>query len=176
MAYSCLVVPVPELEPVVRPRLRQRSPEYLFSDPDETHAHITLLAPFAAEEELTDGLLAELRRFFADVTPFPFALTGVCEFPGGTTYLSPEPASPFRQLTLELSRRFPEYPPYGGAFGEVVPHLSVPVPPGQDPEQLRRELEPRLPIRAHAREATLFVSEPGAFSVVDRFGFGTSVA
>ena len=45
---------------------------------------------------------------------------------GGTVYLAPSPAAPFRQLTHELFRRFPEHPPYGGAFDDVVPHLSVP--------------------------------------------------
>ena len=31
-AYSCLVVPVPEVESVVRPRLGQTAPTYLFRD------------------------------------------------------------------------------------------------------------------------------------------------
>jgi hypothetical protein len=42
-----------------------------------------------------------------------------------TLWLAPEPAEPFRALTDALARAFPAYPPYGGAFGDVVPHLSV---------------------------------------------------
>lgn len=176
MAYSLLVVPVAELESVVRPRLERRSPEYTFTDPDETHAHITLLAPFATKDELTDGVLAELETFFGDVTPFTFDLTKICEFAGGTTYLSPEPAAPFRRLTLELWRRFPEYPPYGGEFGDVVPHLSVYLPEGEGADLLRFELGPRLPITTQATEASLFWFEPGKLRVLETFPFGTSAA
>jgi 2'-5' RNA ligase len=174
--YSALIVPVPELESVVRPRLERRSPEYLFPEPDDVHAHITLLAPFAPAHGLDDGVLGELRSLFADVTTFPYSLTRIAEFPGGTTYLTPEPAGPFRQLTHELWRRFPEYPPYGGEFDDVVPHLTVPVPDGETADTVRFELQPRLPIEAHAREAVLFSFEPGAFRVLARFGFATSAA
>lgn len=176
MAFSALQIPVPELESVVRPRLERRSPEHVGDQPDETYAHITLLAPFAPKEELTAGLRAELRAIFSDVTAFTFALTSVCTFPGGTIYLSPEPAAPFRALTHELFRQFPEYPPYGGEFDEIVPHLSIPMPDGDDPDQLRFLLGPRLPITAQAREAALFWYEAGATRTLETFTFGTSAA
>ncbi len=167
---------MPELESVVRPRLERRSPEYLGADPDETAAHITLLGPFAGLDDIDDGLLSELESFFADVLPFTFQLTGISEFPGGTTYLAPEPAAPFRHLTHELHRRFPEYPPYRGEFDEVIPHLSVPMPPGEDIDQLRFQLEPRLPLTAHAREASLFWWAPDASRTLATFTFGTTAA
>lgn len=176
-SFSALVVPVPELEWVVRPRLERGWPEHLFPDRDDVHAHVTLLGPFAGPEELDDGVLGELRALFADVTPFDFSLTRVAQFPGGTTtYLTPEPASPFRQLTQELCRRFPEYPPYGGELDEVVPHLTVPVPDGEAAESVAFELRQRLPIAAVAREAVLSWFEPGAFRVLERFRFGSSAA
>jgi hypothetical protein len=174
--FSALVVPVPELESVVRPRVERRSPEHLFPDPEDVHAHVTLLGPFAGEGQLDEGVLQELRRLFADVTPFDFQLTRVAEFPGGTTYLTPEPAAPFRALTHELCRRFPEYPPYGGEFDEVLPHLSVPVPHGESAESVRLEVGSLLPIPAVAREAVLFWFEPGAFRVLERFPFASSAA
>ena len=37
----------------------------------------------------------------------------------------PEPAEPFVELTEALVQNFPEYPPYGGAFSTVTPHLTV---------------------------------------------------
>ncbi|NUR07027.1 MAG: 2'-5' RNA ligase family protein [Nocardioidaceae bacterium] len=175
-AFSALVVPVPELEAVVRPRLERRAPEQLFPEPVDVHAHVTLLAPFAAEGELDEGILQELRTLFADVTPFGFLLTRIAQFPDGPTYLTPEPAAPFRALTHELWRRFPEHPPYGGRFDEVVPHLTVPVPEGENAEQVRFELAPRLPVFAHAREAVLVWAEQGAFRVLERFPFATSAA
>ena len=176
MARSLLQIPVPNAEFLVRPRLERSSPEFLPLDPDETAAHITLLAPFADLDDLDDGMVAELRDFFADVLPFAFSLTDVCEFPGGTTYLSPEPVAPFRTLTFELFKRFPEFPPYRGQFDDVVPHLSVPVPDGEDVANLRFEVSHRLPISASAREASLFWSEPGHSRALETFEFGTAAA
>ncbi|HSE71569.1 MAG TPA: 2'-5' RNA ligase family protein [Nocardioidaceae bacterium] len=176
MAHSLLMVPVPEAEFVVRPRLARRSPQDLSPDPDEIAAHVTLLGPFAPKEAIDEGLLSELRSFFADVLPFEFRLTRVSRFPSGPTYLTPAPAAPFRQLTLELHRRFPEYPPYEGRFDEVVPHLSVPLPDGEDTDALATALASRLPITAHAREAALYWWEEGAGHTVESFPFGTTAA
>ena len=97
-------------------------------------------------------------------------------FPGGTVYLTPDPASPFRQLTHELFRRFPENPPYGGAFGDVVPHLSIPLLPDEDLEDVERELADRLPVGSQAREACLYWWEPGACGTLETFPFGTTAA
>jgi 2'-5' RNA ligase superfamily len=147
MPHSVLVVPVPEAEELVR------------------HAHVTLLSPFAAKEELTDGLLGELELFFADCLPWSFRLGEVARFPGGTTYLSPEPVAPFRSLTHELHRHFPEYPPYGGQFDDVVPHLSV-------PHGFRLE----KPITAYATRALLWWWDDGFSDVLATFPFGTTAA
>ncbi len=125
---------------------------------------------------LTDGVIDELSRFFADVTPFKFSLTGLHEFPGGTIYLAPSPAAPFRHLTHELARLFPEHPPYGGEFDDVVPHLTVPMPEGEKVAGLEFELGSRFPITTYAREAVLFWWEPGASRTVATFPFGTSAA
>lgn len=182
MAHSLLMVPVPELDPVVRPRLERRSPEQVPTGEDEVVAHVTLLSPFADLAALDRGVVAELEAFFADVLPFDFRLTGLLDFPGGTTYLSPEPAAPFRHLTHELARRFPEYPPYRGAFDDVVPHLSVPLPGATDSERAQErarlafEVDPRLPWTAHAREARLSWWEPGRCRTLEVFSFGTSAA
>lgn len=145
--HSVLVVPVPEAEPLV-PR-----------------AHVTLLSPFAAKEQLTDGLLGELDEFFADCLPWSFRLAEVAIFPSGTTYLSPDPLAPFRSLTHQLNRHFPEYPPYSGQFGEVIPHLSVP-----DGFTLDE------PLTAYARSAELWWYDGGDVDVLASFPFGTTAA
>lgn len=56
-------------------------------------------------------------------------------FPG-VLYLVPTPGHPFRQLTADLVARWPEAPPYGGVFPDVVPHLTV--TDGADEEDSRR--------------------------------------
>jgi 2'-5' RNA ligase len=132
------------------------------------HAHVTLLAPFGRDSRPTPDEVGELARFFADVTPFDFTITGESRFPSGIRYLVPEPASTFSRLTHRLHRLFPEYPPYGGEFEIVVPHLTI--PDGVDAQP--------LPVQVQAREATLLHHDATRdhASVLARFPFGTSAA
>jgi hypothetical protein len=46
------------------------------------------------------------------------------QFPDGL-YLEPMPVEPFRRLTKLVFKHFPETPPYGGEFDEIIPHLTV---------------------------------------------------
>ena len=129
-------------------------------------AHITILAPFGKDQQPTPAELDDVAEFFADQTPFDFRLTEVCTFPDGTRYLAPDPASRFSRMTHALHQLFPEYPPYAGAFDIVVPHLTIP----------DDAVVGRLPIHAHAREATLLRHEDGVFTELASFPFGTSAA
>lgn len=170
-----IVIPVPEAETLVRSRALQVQPQLLPRDRSLV-AHITLLAPFFPDADLDDEVVEELARFFADVTPFGFTLTELCEFPSGITYLAPEPASTFRRLTQGLHREFPEFPPYGGAFDEIVPHLTVPLAPGEDTESLREALASSLPLTAYATEAVLVHVEEDATHLIATLPFGTTAA
>lgn len=176
MPHSLVMIPVPELDDVVRALLGRLSPELVPADPDESVAHVPLLGRFLGLDGLTDGILDELEAYFCDVTPFAFRLTGLHRFPGGADYLSPEPARPFRQLTTGLVRRFPEHTPSGGSLDEVVPHLSVPFSHDQEEGALRTLLADRLPITAHAREACVYWSAAGDSRTLATFEFGTSAA
>ncbi|HET8559843.1 MAG TPA: 2'-5' RNA ligase family protein [Marmoricola sp.] len=169
-----ILIPVREAETVVRPRAMLVQPELLPAD-DGSAAHITLLAPFMPVEKIDHGVLSELTDFFSEVTAFGFELTAVTQFPGGTVYLTPEPPDVFRRLTLGLHRLFPEFPPYGGEFDDVVPHLSVPMPPDEDAARLRTTLRRRLPIHAHATEARL-VHITDRMHTLGQFRFGTAAA
>jgi 2'-5' RNA ligase len=65
-------------------------------------------------------------------------------------YLAPEPAEWFRAATARMYDAFPDYPPYEGAFDDVVPHLTV----GDrgDAATMRAavtDVERLLPITAH---------------------------
>jgi hypothetical protein len=169
-----IIVPVREAETVVRPRAMIAAPELLPAD-DGVSAHVTLLTPFMAPAAVDHGVLSELAGFFGDVTGFAFRLTSVTEFPDGAVYLTPEPHDVFRRLTLGLHRLFPEFPPYGGAFDDVVPHLTVPMPEDEDVSTLRTLLRRRLPIEAHATEARL-VHVTDRMHTLARFRFGTTAA
>ena len=72
------------------------------------HPHITLLAPFRPRALLDDpALRTDLKTFFGAVAPMSFALVEVRRFPVGIDYLAPEPAEPFRVVTLALARSSP---------------------------------------------------------------------
>lgn len=172
--FSAIVIPVREAEPIVRHRSFQVWPGLLSRD--GVAAHITLLAPFYPPDKIDDTVVRYLADFFSDLTPFGYEFTEVCEFPSGVTYLAPEPATLFRRITQELHHTFPEFPPYGGAFDEIVPHLTVPLPPGEDTESLRTSLHRTLPLVAHAVEAALVHVEEGDTHVIATLPFGTSAA
>ena len=160
---SALVVPVP-------------AAAWLVGDGAPVPAHVTLLAPFLPRPALTDGLLAELGELFAEVVPFSFDLDEVCTFPTGTVYLAPQPGAPFRQLTGELTRRFPEHPPSGGRFPDLVPHLTVPSLDGESAEDVERRVQDRGPVQALATEVELLWVAGSASEVLAVFPFGTAAA
>ncbi|MGH3413760.1 MAG: 2'-5' RNA ligase family protein [Marmoricola sp.] len=163
--FTGLVVPVHEADRLVRARAPQ------------TGAHVTLLAPFADPDVIDEGVVDELERFFGDVTPFPFTLAEVCQFPGGTAYLAPEPAAVFRRLTAGLHRLFPELPPYGGRFDDVVPHLTVPGAEEVPLERLRAELAGEIPLQARATRAELVVGTTTTVrETLATFRFGVAAA
>lgn len=114
--------------------------------------HITLLGPFVDRGDVDDALVGTIREVLDPVRAFDFELSAVGHFSGGLTYLTPDPAEPFIQLTELFAAAFPQWPPYGGAFDEVVPHVSIgDALPGSEVAVLR-EL---LPISATADEVTL---------------------
>lgn len=159
-----VVVPLPGLLSVVPPLGRSA-----------LVPHVPLLDPFAAESDLDDGVLSELRSYFADVVPFAIRLTDLSQFPGGAAYLTPEPAAPFRHLAAGLVRLFPEFARRRGMF-DVVPHLTVQLGPDEDLERLRSDLEPWLPVATLAREAALWWLEEDGVRTLATFPFGTSAA
>jgi hypothetical protein len=126
------------------------------------HPHITLLAPFRARAALDDpDLHAALRDFFAARTPFDFKLVEVRKFPNAQVYLAPEPDEPFRAMTVALTECYPETPPYGGQFPDIIPHLTIDALSQPNP----------LPIEAHATIAQLVHSHDEAWDVIANFSF-----
>lgn len=118
---SALIVAVPEAEPVVAAHRAALDP----GAGDGVPAHVTVLFPFLPPGRLDDGTLATVAGLVATVPVFDVVLTRVEWFGDRVVWLSPEPAEPFRALTMTLWRRFPETPPYAGEHTDVVPHLTI---------------------------------------------------
>jgi hypothetical protein len=162
---SALVVLVPEAEPLVGP-YRERFDN---SAAAGLGAHITLLYPFVEPEAIGESTLDALTDCFAGFAPVAFRLTAIRRFPDETLYLAPDPDEPFHKLTLAIWQRFPDRPPYGGAYPDIVPHLSV----GRfsDPEEMNRvagELAAALnsapTVRAYAGTAVLIENTTGRWT------------
>ena len=106
--------------------------------------HVTLLFPFVPRDRLDEDVFRALHELFAAHAPFTLTLVGIDEFPG-VAYAVPEPGGELREWIESLCERFPDCPPYGGEFAEVVPHATLGT--WEDP---RRQEE----LVARARELT----------------------
>ena len=117
---TAIAVPVPEAEPLVGAWRSKHDPSGAWG----MQPHVTLLVPFRRPKDVNDALLAELGALFAEMPSFTCRFEKTARFPG-VLYLAPEPRERFLAMTDRLVARYPEYPPYGGAYKRVVPHLTV---------------------------------------------------
>ena len=154
---SALLVPVPDAERAVGEWRSLYDPSASAGVP----AHVTLLYPFVPRTDIDAALVKELHGHFAATRAFPFKLRRVGRFPG-ILYLEPDPDHPFRKLTEALLRRYPDFPPYGGVYEEVIPHLTVIDRSRERPDValLRRaeaDVLPHLPVATRADRVWLMV-------------------
>jgi hypothetical protein len=170
---SALVILVPEAEPLVQPFRDSYEPSAALG----VAAHITLLYPFIAPERIDADTLDAVAACFRGFAPIAFSLTAVRRFPAETLYLAPAPDEPFRKLTMAIWDRFPDTPPYGGVWPDIVPHLSLGrfADAGElerVADEFTRASETALPIRAHATTAVLFVNTTGRWVIGPTFKLG----
>ncbi len=125
-------------------------------------AQIAVLDPFLLAGQVDEGVLAELRDFFAGMVPFAYVLGDPARFPSGASYLPPQPVGTFRRMTYGLRRAFPEVVGPSTSLDTVVPHLALP-----------EGVVVRTPLEVHAREARLLGADD---EVLATFRFGTSAA
>lgn len=139
MAISAFIVPVPQAEPLVGDlRLRFDATAAL-----GVPAHITVLVPFMDPRQITPAVLERAQRTLDRVAAFSFSLGAVGRFPA-TAYAVPEPSGPFVRMTRALMEAFPDFPPYGGAHEEIVPHLTVADGDASEAVAVAAELQARL--------------------------------
>lgn len=171
MRESVLLVEVPEAEPLVGSwRLR--------FDPVARHgipAHVTLLFPFRSAEELDLPSLDSVARALTVFPAFEVTFRAPASFPG-VVWLRPEPADQFRAMTAALAAPFPDCPPYGGQYAEIVPHLTV--GQGLNPDTvetvlvaMQRGLLER-PVWCRVKEAHLYVRDGDQWYRRERFPLG----
>lgn len=142
---TALIVKVPEAERLVRSWRAQFDSAAAFGVP----AHVTVLVPFLSRSAIGPDTIAELQQVCARHRAFPVRFLECRRF-SEALYLAPQPDTQFRALTSAVAARWPEAPPYGGQFEDVVPHLTV--AHGQELsvlDQIEADLAPRLPVSAY---------------------------
>lgn len=173
LAESALVVLIPDAEPLVDSFRQKYDP----SAAEDIPAHITILYPFLSPDRIDTTVLDLLRQCFARFAPFRFSLVGTERLAAEVLYLAPDPAEPFRELTLAVWSRYPQTPPYGGKHTGVVPHLTVAQLANEREldrvaEEFAKASLGKLPIHAAATEVALMDNKSGRWQVRASLGLG----
>jgi 2'-5' RNA ligase len=168
MAETALIVRVPEAETRVQSLRGRFDPVSRLGVP----AHVTVLFPFMAPEHITQDVLERIRAALSGTVSFDFCLRDIGRFPI-TTYLVPEPSTPFVALTQTLADAFPAFPPFGGQFETIVPHLTVAHGNAEEAQQAQLELACAMAeqgmIRARCASVELLENEAGVWSTMAVF-------
>lgn len=163
-----LVVRVPEAEPAVRAWRDRHDPSARAGVP----AHVTVLFPFLDESRIDAAVRAELAATFARFDACDLRFTRCGRFPG-VLYLAPEPDEALRHLTQAVAARWPEAPPYGGAFADVVPHLTVADGPQDEAlDAIEARLLPALPVTTRLASVELIAYDGAKWHVRASFPLG----
>jgi hypothetical protein len=118
---SALLVPIPEAEPLVADLRIRHDPAAAQGIP----AHVTVLFPFVAAAQVDGWVHDALTQLFGRMAGFAYRFERADRFDDTTVFLAPDPSDRFSALTEAVTTRWPEFPPYGGVYAEVVPHLTV---------------------------------------------------
>jgi len=174
LTESAVLVQVPAAEPLVsRHRARLDSAAEL-----GVPAHVTILSPFMPPSAITSTTLAILAEAVAPVTAFDCQFAATAWFGTDVLWLAPRPDEPFRALIRAVSAAFPGYLPFGGAYGEAIPHLTVGNRPAGGSAVLRAaeaEVVPVLPIAARISQVHLMAGStaPGSWRVLAELPLAT---
>lgn len=170
---TALVVRIPEAEAAVGALRESLDVSASWGVP----AHVTVLYPFVPPSRLDDDVMGQVATAVRSVPAFA-CVFGECRwFDEDVLWLAPEPAAPFLALTRAITEAFPEHPPYGGAYEDLSPHLTVGHRPRASREALgaaEASLAHAIPVRAEVDRVSLLAGppEPGAWRVLREFPLG----
>ncbi|MFJ3339549.1 2'-5' RNA ligase family protein [Streptomyces sp. NPDC086766] len=152
---TALIVRVPDAESAVRVWRERFDPSARAGVP----AHVTVLFPFLDESRIDARVCLTLTGVLGRHRAFDLWFEGCGRFPG-VLYLAPEPDGQLRLLTEVIADLWPEAPPYGGRFTEIVPHLTV--ADGQDDavlDEIEADLLGKLPFTSRVSSVDLMVHD-----------------
>lgn len=168
MHQTALVIVVPEAEARFGTLRSKFDPQASLGVP----AHITILFPFMEPGLVDSSVRRRLSILFKRFSPFRCVLHRVGRFPS-TAYLAPAFPEPFAELTMAVARAFPEYPPYGGAYSSVIPHLTVAHGDASSADSVERELRADIerngPVSSHCGSVRLLENSSGQWREMHEF-------
>lgn len=156
---TAVLVLVPEAETAVREHRAHLDMAASWGVP----AHLSVVYPFVSPADIDDTVLARLAVAVGTVRAFDCVFPRSAWFGDDVLWLAPEPDAPFRELTRAVVAAFPAHQPYGGAYAEPTPHLTVGELRLGSPDQLaaaERAVRAHLPIRARVEQAVLLAGRP----------------
>ena len=159
---SAVIVTVPSAEDAVA----QHRAQFDWSAGRGVPAHVTVLYPFVEPSGIDTHVIETLAAAIASVPSFDASCEATGWFGTDVLWLDPQPIDQFRALTAAVAKAFPDYPPYGGEYDEVTPHLTV--GDSAEKEQLRdaeKQVLAHLPIRMTVARAALWcgTDAPGSW-------------
>jgi 2'-5' RNA ligase len=167
---TAVIIPIDAVEPAVAEHRRQLDVAASWGVP----AHVSVLYPFVHPSAIDDDVISRLASALVSVPAFDCTFARCDWFGEEVLWLAPEPDGPFRALTSAVWRVFPDYPPYGGVFDDVVPHLTVGDRRRGSASALQAAaatVSQQLPIRARIDWAVLIAgtAEPNSWHSVHEF-------
>ncbi|MDQ2846706.1 MAG: 2'-5' RNA ligase family protein [Actinomycetota bacterium] len=172
---SGFVVEIPAADPVVHEHrlLMDRGAQL------GVPAHVTVLFPFAPPALIGAADVQRAADVCRSHEPFEVTFGGTDWFEQAVLWAAPVDPGPFRALTAAFAAAFPAYPPYGGEFDDVVPHLTI---ADRAPQELmlaaERAVQQLLPVRQQVTRVSLFVGsdEDESWVRLQQFPLGSGSA
>ena len=170
---SAIVVELPELDAVLDEHRFALDPSRLWGMP----AHLTVLYPFVHPANVNGDTLARVVEAAAKVNSFEAEFGDFSWFADRVAWLAPLNPDPFKNLIRRMAEAFPECPPYGGEFDDVVPHVTIGEGNAVGPMRVALDaIRPSLPLKATVTSLSLMEGStaPGSWRVIERVTLGSS--
>jgi 2'-5' RNA ligase len=166
LSSSGLVLLVPELGPLINDLRDRHDPAARQGMPP----HVTVLYPFMAPVKLGPTRRRRLAEVIRAFPPMELSFSRIGRFPE-VLWVAPEPAEPVATMVRAIAAAFPDYPPYGGQFDTIIPHVTVAHGEGFDLAALEPRLRARFarPVACRVEAVSLFTTVRRKWREIDRF-------
>ena len=133
-------------------------------------AHVTLLYPFMDPVRFGPTQRGRLAGVIREFPRLELSFRKVGRFPE-VLWLAPEPAERLVEMVRAIAAAFPDYPPYGGQFDSIVPHVTVAHGEGLDLAALEPALRERFaaPAISRVEAVSMFITVRRRWREMDRF-------